>query len=325
MSRPVLLHMGGAVVDLVHWIPALPLPGAESTADGFVALPGGGFNAMLAARRAGLDVVYGGGHGVGPNGDLLRRAFAAEGLGVLLPASPERDSGHCVVLVTPDGERTFVTWPGAEAHLDAAWLSAYRPPTGSWVFLSGYTMSYEESRIEIATWLEGLSPQHPVIFDPSTVVGDIPSYLIDRALARTTWLTLNAREGEALAGPGSPEAVTRRLLGKCSRAHGVVLRVGAGGAHLRLRDGTFTSVPGFAVEAVDTNGAGDTHGGFLAAGLMRGTDPVAAVRLANAAAAISVTRKGGAAAPTRDELAAFLRARGEEETQLEHHSGGLSA
>lgn len=311
MSRPVLLHMGGAVVDLVHWIPALPAAGGESTASGFVPLPGGGFNAMLAARRAGLDVVYGGGHGVGPNGEFLRRALAAEGVGVLLPASPGRDSGHCVVLVTPDGERTFVTWPGAEAHLGGGVDSAFLPPAGSWVFLSGYPMSYEESRIEIAAWLERLLPEHPVIFDPSTVVGDIPSYLIDRALARTTWLTLNAREGEALAGAGSPEAVTRRLLERAFRASGVVLRVGAGGAHLRLRDGTFRSVPGFAVEAVDTNGAGDTHGGFLAAGLMRGMDPVAAVRLANAAAAISVTRKGGAAAPTRDELHAFLRSYGE--------------
>jgi len=42
--------------------------------------PGGGFNVMAAAVRAGADVVYAGGHGDGQLGAAVRAALAAEGI-----------------------------------------------------------------------------------------------------------------------------------------------------------------------------------------------------------------------------------------------------
>lgn len=66
------------------------------------------------------------------------------------------------------------------------------------------------------------------------------------------------------------------------------------------------TVPGFPVGAVDTTGAGDTHTGVFLAGLLRGADPVTAARTADAAAALSVTRRGLATCPTAAEVAAFL-------------------
>ncbi|WP_431221527.1 PfkB family carbohydrate kinase [Leifsonia xyli] len=61
-------------------------------------------------------------------------------------------------------------------------------------------------------------------------------------------------------------------------------------------------VPGLPVRAIDSNGAGDAHGGVLAAALSRGADLLAAARRANAAAAIAVTRRGPATAPTGSEI-----------------------
>jgi len=60
------------------------------------------------------------------------------------------------------------------------------------------------------------------------------------------------------------------------------------------------------VEAVDTTGAGDAHCGVLAAELLRGADLATAAARANAAAAIAVTRRGPATAPTRAEVDALL-------------------
>jgi spermidine/putrescine transport system substrate-binding protein len=57
---------------------------------------------------------------------------------------------------------------------------------------------------------------------------------------------------------------------------------------------------------VDSTGAGDTHTGVFIASLAQGLDPIAAMRRANAAAAISVTRRGPATAPDRAELELFL-------------------
>ena len=62
----------------------------------------------------------------------------------------------------------------------------------------------------------------------------------------------------------------------------------------------------FPVTAVDTNGAGDCHTGVICAELCRGTDLVRAVRLANAAAAIAVTRHGPATCPSRGESEALI-------------------
>jgi sugar/nucleoside kinase (ribokinase family) len=56
------------------------------------------------------------------------------------------------------------------------------------------------------------------------------------------------------------------------------------------------------VEAVDTNGAGDTHCGVFAAELLLGNNLETAALRANAAAAISVTRYGPATAPTWAEV-----------------------
>jgi sugar/nucleoside kinase (ribokinase family) len=67
-------------------------------------------------------------------------------------------------------------------------------------------------------------------------------------------------------------------------------------------------VPGFRVDVLDTTGAGDTHTGTFIAALARGADALDAARTANAAAALSVTRRGPATAPSAAELARFLAA-----------------
>ena len=75
MSR--LVHAGSAVVDYVYRIDTLPSPGMEKTATSHDRVAGGGFNLMVAARRAGMEVVYAGRHGTGPDGDFLRAALPA--------------------------------------------------------------------------------------------------------------------------------------------------------------------------------------------------------------------------------------------------------
>src|SRR5690606_16426452 len=112
MTTPRLLHVGSIVVDHVYRIDALPAPGTEVTAQSYQVLPGGGFNLIVAAKRAGLAVAFGGAHGTGVNGDLIRAALKAEGIEILTAPSASMDSGVCTVLVTRDAERSFVSWPG---------------------------------------------------------------------------------------------------------------------------------------------------------------------------------------------------------------------
>ena len=95
-----------------------------------------------------------------------------------------------------------------------------------------------------------------------------------------------------------------------NRPAGVVLREGRAGCRLALRDEPVRVIAGFEVETVDTTGAGDAHIGAFLAALGAGHPPVDAAIFANAAAALSTTRRGSATAPELAEIRAFLAHRG---------------
>jgi sugar/nucleoside kinase (ribokinase family) len=300
-----LLYLGNVVIDLVLTVPALPERGADMLASGGRATPGGGFNVMAAAVRQGLPVAYGGAHGTGPFGELARSGLAAEGIRVLLPPAAAPDTGVVVSLTDAGGERTFVTSPGAEAHLTAADLAAVTAGPADAVAFSGYSLVYPSNRSALLGWLPRLEPASLLVFDPGPLAGQIPPDALAAVLRRADWLTCNAREAAILTGQPDPAAAARTLSGAAG-APGVIVRTGPDGCLISRRGDSPVFVPGVAVTAVDTNGAGDAHTGTFIAALARGAGETEAARLANAAAAYAVTRPGPATAPTAAELARFL-------------------
>jgi sugar/nucleoside kinase (ribokinase family) len=313
MADPRLIHIGSAVVDFIYRLDRLPQPGDDLTAETFAALPGGGFNMMLAARRSGMRTAYAGKIGDGLCGAMLTDALAREDIACLQPPSRGIDSGTCVVLITADAERTFISRPGAEGVITPADYPPMMPDAGDWVFTSGYTLAYPDSRVSQARFISQLPEEAIFALDPTGIVGDIPPDILKSVLLRTDWLSLNRSEAAVIAGIGDDETLAPRLLAQhCPRAVGVVIRAGSAGAMLALRGQKPVFVPAFAVDSVDTNGAGDTHVGAFIAALGQGQDPVEALRYANAAAAISTTRHGGSMAPTTEEIKAFLTCAREE-------------
>jgi sugar/nucleoside kinase (ribokinase family) len=308
-----LLHLGNVVVDVVLEVPALPERGGDVLASAATATPGGGFNVMAAAARQGLPVAYAGALGTGPFATLAQAGLAAEHIEVLQRPRPDLDTGIVISLVDGTGERTFVTSPGAEATLTAADLGPVRAGPADAVYLSGYSLMHLANRAALLAWLEGLGPASPVFFDPGPLAGQLPADALAPLLRRADWLTCNAREAALLTGFADPAAAARALAAGISSApagRGVIVRTGPDGCLLvSPRSSAPVSVPGFPVAVVDTNGAGDTHAGVLIAALAQGLGPVEAARLANAAAAYSVTRRGPATAPTSAELAWFLASR----------------
>ncbi|RUX88013.1 ribokinase, partial [Mesorhizobium sp. M2A.F.Ca.ET.040.01.1.1] len=191
------------------------------------------------------------------------------------------DSGNCVAMISGDAERTFVSWPGAESRLTFDMMKPVQVLSGDWVFTSGYTLSYPGSRDALVDWIEALPAGVPFVFDPTPVIADIPRPILDRVLARATWLSCNTNEAAEIAGAGDAQTVALRLLAEhCPKAEGVVIRAGAHGCLVRMADGGTRAVPGFEVEAIDTNGAGDTHIGAFVSGLSRGMSPREAARYA---------------------------------------------
>jgi sugar/nucleoside kinase (ribokinase family) len=117
------------------------------------------------------------------------------------------------------------------------------------------------------------------------------------------------REAELLTRTAAPDAVRACMRPGLARNALLVLRDGPRGAWISTGvDEATRRIPAPLVTAVDTTGAGDAHSGVLIASLGAGLQPAEAVRRANAAAALSVTRLGPATAPTSVELDSFLAA-----------------
>jgi sugar/nucleoside kinase (ribokinase family) len=309
-----LLHLGNVIVDVVLTVPALPERGGDVLATSTETAAGGGFNVMAAASRQGLPVGYAGVIGSGPFAAVARAACAAEGIEVLQPAKPGLDTGFVISIVDGAGERTFLTSRGAEATLTAADLGLVRPGERDAVYVSGYGLAHPANRAALLGWLARLDDGQIVIFDPGPLVPSLPGGALRTVLGRADWLTCNASEAVLLTGARDPRHALTLLTQRSGRA-GVLVRTGPGGCLLGRRAGPVRHVPGFDVAAVDTNGAGDTHTGVFVAALAGGAGDAEAARLANAAAALSVTRRGPATGPTREELARFLSSRQAEGTR----------
>ena len=303
-----LLHLGNVVVDIVVTVPALPERGGDVLASRAAAAAGGGFNVMAAAARQGLRAAYAGAHGTGPFGTLARAALAAEGIEVIQPARAGLDTGFVLAMVEAGGERTFLTSRGAEATLTAADLERVSPAAGDAIYLSGYGLVHDSNRAALLGWLARLGAGQVVFFDPGPLVGSIPAAALAAVLGRADWLACNAREAAILTGSADPREAAAALAGRAGPAARprVLVRTGPGGCLIARPGAGVVAVPGFPVGVVDTNGAGDAHSGAFIAALAAGAADTAAARSANAAAALSVTRRGPATAPTREELARFL-------------------
>ncbi|WP_138465847.1 PfkB family carbohydrate kinase [Poseidonocella sp. HB161398] len=299
-----LLQMTGPVMDLVYKVRALPRRGEEAVVTGFALCPGGGFNAMAAARAAGMEAALGGSLGTGPMAATLAQALAEQGIACARPALPDRDQGCCSVLVEPDGERSFVGFPGAEGEVTADALAAIDLSGTGWVMASGYSLHYPGARGALAAWLGALPPSVRLLFDPSPVVAELPQEALAPVLARADWISANAAEAEVLTGLDDPAEAAAAL---ASGRAGALVRRGADGCLLATAAGIET-IPGHPVDPLDTNGAGDCHIGSFIAELAASGDPLRAARYANIAAALSTTREGPATPPARSEVLGLMQA-----------------
>ena len=307
MSQPRLLQMSGVIVDLIYQIDEMPLAGGEANVGGCMISAGGGFNAMMAAKRSGMEVVYGGSIGTGVFSQLVLEALHGEGCKVLQDPNPDADQGSCVVLVDSRGERSFISSAGADGMMNDKQLAAIDPADGSWVLATGYLLSYAGSRQAIAGWLGQQSAGVNLVFDPSPVIAKVSSQLRELMFAKARWISANLDEARLLTAENTADAAARKMADlKTSNQGGVVVRDGADGCWVVTDDGSLSHQPGFKVNAIDTNGAGDAHIGAFVAALSRNVDPLSAAEIANAVAAISTTAQGPATAPELEYALKFI-------------------
>ena len=309
--------MGQILVDLAVRGEALPSPGGDVWAIDEGMHVGGGFNALVAARRMGAEAVSLSPIGEGPYSSLIQAALAREGIVDLGPRVVGIDNGFCIAFTDRTGERTFISTKGAETMAPAsAWADFVRTMhPGDVLYVDGYLMDHPANREAAEAALRVLPEAVRVVLDVSPVIG-IPGELPSDGVI----VSMNRREAQEIVhqrGHASvrnrcdqPREVAQEVLAVLDRP--VLVRAGAEGAYFVRPAGTAPNarnedvihVPTPRVKAIDTNGAGDAHSGVLAASLAQGIPTEQALLLANCAGALSTTVVGPASCPTREEIEA---------------------
>ncbi len=285
-----LVSLASSLVDFTAVLPSLPARGGDVIATESFSAVGGSFNVESAAARLGLATVHAGSSGEGPNSELLRAALASEGIVDVGRRYLGQDIGICIAMVEPSGERTFVTTQGAETRLDLDHLGGIKLLPTDALYLSGYDLLYAGSRAALQAWLnEDHLNGAALFFDPGPLVAEIDQEALELLRRNAFLITCNEAEFDFL----KPRFDDRALFAR---------RIGAQGCELYECADLRQKVATPAVEALDTTGAGDVHTGALIAMLAEGHSWRDALELANRAAAISVTKGGGASGPTRAEL-----------------------
>ena len=309
--------MGQILVDLAVRGEALPAPGGDVWAIDEGMHVGGGFNALVAARRMGAEAVSLSPIGEGPYSSLIQAALTREGITDLGPRVAGIDNGFCIAFTDRTGERTFISTKGAETMApESAWADFMRTMNpGDVLYIDGYLMDHPANREAAEAALRVLPEGVRVLLDVSPVIG-IPDGLPTDGVI----VSMNHRESQEIgqqSGDSSirdrcrePREAARAMLGLLGRP--VLVRAGAEGAYFADpsavatdacdEDALRVSTPH--VEAIDTNGAGDAHSGVLAASLAQGIPLERALVLANCAGALSTTVVGPASCPTREEIEA---------------------
>jgi sugar/nucleoside kinase (ribokinase family) len=305
VSAPRLILVDSVVVDIVLNVETLPERGSDTLAEHSDSFAGGGFNVMAASSRLGLPAVYGGVVGLGPFASIAQAAMREEDIVVATAPNDELDTGFVVAMVEDGGERTFLTSVGAEATLSTSQLDELDVAERDYVYFSGYALLHESNSRALLAFLRRIPAAATFLFDPGPIVGEIREPFLEAVFERVDWFSCNQREARLLTDVTEARESACLLRARMSRG-GVIVRVGVNGCVVAESAGHSELVPGFSVESIDTNGAGDTHVGAFAAQLARGRAPLEAAHWANAAAAWSVTKHGPATGPTTEELNAFV-------------------
>lgn len=304
---PDLVVLGDLVADLIIPIERLPLyPERHGWAEGIFVEPGGAGNVLVAARRLGLTVTSLGNIGGDRYGAEMQQTLNEIGVDVShVEVNSVRETVLCLVLSDTLGQHVYL---------------GVKDNQGLWSFPDDWHEIIGSAR---ALYTDGytlrdLLPPHDVIaalesaraagvttyFDPGPSIEFIPAKAHEQAIAAADVLLIAEPEAAYLFPDRDLEATTSALLALGTSI--LVLKLGGRGCLVATRDETFL-VPGFAVDVVDTVGAGDSFAAAFIAGRLRGGSLRDSAILANAMGALVATQRGaGTRIPSGEHLLDLL-------------------
>jgi ribokinase len=296
---------GSINMDVVATADRHPRIGETVAGQAVLYFPGGkGANQAVSAAKLGAEVALIGRIGKDAFGDELKAFLGAQGVDLsFVQQTTEAHTGTAIITVA-DADNTIVVIPGANAQVSPADVAA--------PILAKDDIAVSQFEIPLPT-IEAFFKRARAV-GAKTILNPAPAREFDcDLLDLVDILILNETELGVLAKTELRDTddharfieAARSLPGNGDKT--ICVTVGKRGV-LALIESEPLIIPGHAVSAVDTTGAGDCFVGALAAQLASGHSIREALEYANAAASISVQRMGAAPSmPTAAEVAAMLR------------------
>lgn len=303
MKKQKLCVLGSINIDYVIRVPYFANAGETLQGRDFhLAYGGKGANQAVAAARLGAAVQFIGAIGDDAIGQTMKRAFADEGIDTAaIMTVPHQSTGLAMIQVADSGENSIVIAAGANADLTAETIQPYQAHIAD----SALLLTQLETPLQAVEFAAKYAKQAgaTVVLNPAPA-RPLPESL----LANIDIITPNETEAEILTGVKIADEQTACQAAAILHQKGiatVIITLGAKGVYLS-ENGQGQRLAGFVVKAIDTTAAGDTFNGGLVTALLEGKPMVEAIKFAQQAAALSVTRRGAQSSiPYRTELEAY--------------------
>ncbi len=241
-------------------------------------------------------------------GEVFAHDIRATGIDFTVPARPgQPPTARCLILVTPDAQRTMNTFLGASQFLPAQQINAELIQSAAILYLEGYLWDPEEPRAAMRTAIDlARAAGRKValtLSDAFVISRHGPDFLAEMDAGRIDILFANEVEITALADTQDFDAAVAAIAAK------VPLLVVTRGEHgaIAVRGGERVAVTAEPVaQLVDTTGAGDLFAAGVLAGLSEGRDLKSCLTMGAVCAAEVISHYG--ARPEAD-LKALVAAR----------------
>jgi ribokinase len=303
-QRPRICVVGSSNIDLTFRTPRLPRPGETLVGTAFqLGFGGKGANQAVMAARLGAAVTMISRVGRDVFGEQTLRNYREQGIDTThVRIDAHHSSGVAGIVVDDASQNCILIVPGANFALTPQDVQAATPA------IQAADALLAQLEVPLEPTLEAFRVARRA--GVRTILNPAPARpLPDELLQLTDLCVPNEMESEWLTGRAvttveEAEATARAWLRRGTRA--VIITLGERGA-VAVAGGATERFPAVGVNAVDSTGAGDAFIGSLAVFLAEGRSLPEAVRWANAAAALSVTRPGTQTSlPARAEFEAFF-------------------
>jgi sugar/nucleoside kinase (ribokinase family) len=206
----------------------------------------------------------------------------------------ERADGHtgkCIVMVTPDADRTMNTYLGVTVNLSEAEVAPDAIRQSRYVYMEGYLVASDTGRaaaVKAASIAKAAGVPTVLTLSDPNMVNFFRDGLLEMAGDDLDLLFCNNDEATLMTGTDNVDAAGEALKKMAKR---FAITLGADGS--MAWDGErYHKIPADKVDVIDTNGAGDMYAGAFLYGLTHDMSFEDSARLANRAASRIVTHFG---------------------------------